>query len=27
MPRYRTVLSSFVWPRSSCTTSRLLVRR
>ena len=26
-PRYRTVLSIFVWPRSSCTARRFPVRR
>lgn len=27
MPRYLTVLSSFVWPKSSCTARRFLVCR
>jgi hypothetical protein len=27
MPRYRTVLSSFVWPSSNCTARRFFVRR
>jgi hypothetical protein len=27
IPRYRTVLSSFVWPNSSWTARRFLVRR
>ncbi len=27
MPRQRTALSNLVWPRSSCTARRFLVRR
>ena len=27
IPKYRTVLSNFVWPSNSCTARRFLVRR